>query len=424
MSQLGKYTSLNAPLETLTGNIGGAVYTTNNNINIVGTAGLVVTGTPGTSTLSISGATLAGIFVTDVGGPALTAANTISFINGSNISTDGSVANTVMVNLIDSPHVIGTVSADLGFVTSTGNLSLPATNVAGTQGVIEINGSSFIHALGTQNTFVGVDDGVFVTTGALNTGIGFNALNAVDAGNGNTAVGNSALLTSNGASDGNTAVGIGALKFATTATYNNAFGSAALQNLLTGTNNIALGSSAGIALVGAESNNIYLENSGVAAESNTIRIGEFASHTGAFMAGVANVAVANLELMTMDITSGEMGTTTYTPAAQFAWYVIAADQGALINTGYICNKVGLLTLTLPVAATAGDVIRITGINTAVGWRIAQNAAQIIYFGTANTTPGITGYIESTQVADTIEILCVVDNSDFQVISWIGNLTVI
>jgi hypothetical protein len=43
-----------APVETLTGNSGGAVPPTLNNINIVGSGGVTVTGNPGTSTLTIS----------------------------------------------------------------------------------------------------------------------------------------------------------------------------------------------------------------------------------------------------------------------------------------------------------------------------------------------------------------------------------
>lgn len=41
-------------VETLTGNSGGAVGPTGNNINIVGSGGVAVTGNPGTSTLTIS----------------------------------------------------------------------------------------------------------------------------------------------------------------------------------------------------------------------------------------------------------------------------------------------------------------------------------------------------------------------------------
>lgn len=43
-----------SPVETLTGNSGGAVPPTGNNINVVGTGGVLVTGNPGASTLTIT----------------------------------------------------------------------------------------------------------------------------------------------------------------------------------------------------------------------------------------------------------------------------------------------------------------------------------------------------------------------------------
>lgn len=43
-----------SPVQTLTGNSGGAVPPSANNINVVGTGAVVVTGSPGTSTLTIS----------------------------------------------------------------------------------------------------------------------------------------------------------------------------------------------------------------------------------------------------------------------------------------------------------------------------------------------------------------------------------
>ena len=43
-----------SPIQTLTGNSGGAVPPTANNINVVGSGAVTVTGNPGTSTLTIS----------------------------------------------------------------------------------------------------------------------------------------------------------------------------------------------------------------------------------------------------------------------------------------------------------------------------------------------------------------------------------
>jgi len=48
------------------------------------------------------------------------------------------------------------------------------------------------------------------------------------------------------------------------------------------------------------------------------------------------------------------------------WSVITADQTAVVNNGYICNKGSALVLTLPTTSAAGAILEVTGINTALG----------------------------------------------------------
>lgn len=109
--------------------------------------------------------------------------------------------------------------------------------------------------------------------------------------------------------------------------------------------------------------------------------------------------------------------------SSFTWSVITADQLAVVNEGYICDKAGLLNLQLPVTSAVGDLIRVTGINTAVGWRVEQGASQQIHIGISSTTIGATGYIESTNIRDSVEMVCVVADTEWNVISSIGNITV-
>lgn len=106
------------------------------------------------------------------------------------------------------------------------------------------------------------------------------------------------------------------------------------------------------------------------------------------------------------------------------WTVETGDIGAAVNHGYICNKAGTLVVTLPASAAVGDTIRVTGINTATGWQIAQNAGQTVYFGSSATTTGVGGYLQSTAIRDSVELICVVADTDFNVISSVGNITVI
>lgn len=113
-----------------------------------------------------------------------------------------------------------------------------------------------------------------------------------------------------------------------------------------------------------------------------------------------------------------------TGAASFTWSVITANQTAAVNNGYICNKGGTLALALPASSAVGDIIEVTGINTALGWQITQASGQQIFFGTSSTTSGATGTLTSSATRDSIRMVCVVANTIWNVISSIGNPTVV
>jgi len=110
-------------------------------------------------------------------------------------------------------------------------------------------------------------------------------------------------------------------------------------------------------------------------------------------------------------------------ASHLAFSVITADQTAAINTGYIANKGTLLTITLPTTAAVGSVIRVSGMNAGL-WKIAQNASGIIHFGKTDTTTGVGGYISSTLARDAVELVCCVANNEWNVISSVGNITIV
>lgn len=117
-------------------------------------------------------------------------------------------------------------------------------------------------------------------------------------------------------------------------------------------------------------------------------------------------------------------TITPTGAASFTWSVETLDQAMVVNHGYIANKAGTLALQLPAASAVGDVIEVTGINTALGWSITQGAGQTIYFGTSATTTGAGGSLTSTATRDSIRMVCVVANLNWNVLSSVGNITVV
>lgn len=95
--------------------------------------------------------------------------------------------------------------------------------------------------------------------------------------------------------------------------------------------------------------------------------------------------------------------------------VTGTSQAMAVNSGYISNNPALVTLTLPATAALGSTISIAG-KGAGGWKIAQNAGQEIFFGSSATTIGATGYLQSTQQFDSIELLCITADTQWTVIT--------
>jgi hypothetical protein len=127
---------------------------------------------------------------------------------------------------------------------------------------------------------------------------------------------------------------------------------------------------------------------------------------------------------TGDVATVAGGTLTWAaPVAQLLpWTdVTGTTQQAAVNNGYIANNAALVTITLPATAAVGKIIAIVG-KGAGGWKIAQNASQLINFGSVVTTTGATGYLSSTNAYDSIELVCVVANTTFVVRSSQGNIT--
>ena len=83
--------------------------------------------------------------------------------------------------------------------------------------------------------------------------------------------------------------------------------------------------------------------------------------------------------------------------------VTGTSQAMAVNTGYLADNAGLVTLTLPATAVQFSVIVVAGFG-AGGWKIAQNANQLINFGSAAaTTTGITGSLASTNRYDCVSL---------------------
>ncbi len=158
----------------------------------------------------------------------------------------------------------------------------------------------FSNTIGDQNTANGYKALYHNTTGSANTANGGNALLSTTTGGGNTATGVGALSSNTGGSF-DTAYGFNALFTGASGGFNTAIGALALE-ANTGFGNIALGISAGDNLTTGD-NNIDIGNEGVAAESDTIRIGTGQSAT--FIAGISGVAISGPAVVVNS--SGQLG---------------------------------------------------------------------------------------------------------------------
>lgn len=117
------------------------------------------------------------------------------------------------------------------------------------------------------------------------------------------------------------------------------------------------------------------------------------------------------------------GTLSASASAYYSYNTISGTtQSMSADVGYIPTNAALTTLTLPSTAAVGDHFKIVGYG-AGGWTLAQNASQVVNFGNAATTTGTGGSIASQNRYDSIELVCVVANTTFVVVSSQGNMTV-
>jgi len=104
--------------------------------------------------------------------------------------------------------------------------------------------------------------------------------------------------------------------------------------------------------------------------------------------------------------------------------VTGTSQSMSVDNGYITNNAGLVTATLPSTASVGEIVRVIGLG-AGGWKIAQNASQYIRWDESSvTTTGTSGYLESTDDHDAVELICTVTNNGWSVLSSKGNITIV
>jgi hypothetical protein len=128
------------------------------------------------------------------------------------------------------------------------------------------------------------------------------------------------------------------------------------------------------------------------------------------------------------LVSGNPGTSTLTitvPGSVFTWNVITSAnnvQQISVQNGYITKGAMSCIMLLPASANIGDTFEILGYGNL--WQLTQNAGQTIFYGKAQTTSGVGGSLTATMIKDRIEVICVTANTEFDVTTSIGNITVV
>lgn len=103
--------------------------------------------------------------------------------------------------------------------------------------------------------------------------------------------------------------------------------------------------------------------------------------------------------------------------------VTGATQALSVQHGYVTDRGGGVTYTLPATATFGDVIKIDG---KLGLTtIAQNANQAIRMGSSISTTGAGGSVAGTNLGDCITLRCTTGGASTIWIAenWVGSWTV-
>jgi hypothetical protein len=372
--------------------------------------------------------------------PATTTINQILYSSANNVIGEITTANSAALvtsstgvptftsSMTNGQLVIGSTGATPVVGSITGSGSITVTPGAGTiqisssaSGVVNSGTANELAYYATTGSAVSglasANNGVLVTSGLGVPSIGSTLPTAVQ-GNitsvgtigsgtwqGNTvAVGYGGTGATSIGANGTLAQSNGSIYTFTTATYPS-----------TTTANRLLYSSATNTvtdLATANSATLVTNSTGVPSWTSSMTNGQVligstgATPVPATITGTAGITVTN-GAGTITISGGGGG---------YTWTeVTGTSQAMAANSGYITNNPALVTLTLPTTAALGTTLSIAG-KGAGGWKIAQNAGQEIFFGSSATTIGATGYLQSTQQFDSIELLCITADNQWTVIT--------
>jgi hypothetical protein len=394
-------------LDTLTGNSGGSVSPTANNIDTVGAGSITIVGNPGTSTLTteLTGLTNHNVLI---GAGTATITNVAPSTAGFVLTSNGAAA--------DPSFQAVTISGAV--TTITGNSGGAESPLAGNFNIL---GTGSITIAGSPNTETVQLTGL--TNHAILVGAGTATI---------TKVGPSAttgqVLQNNAAADPSYSTATYPSIATTTGTILRADGTNWVKTTSTFADTYPAsdllysnGANTVTGLATANQSVLTTTTAGIPtwqsmATDGAVLIGSTAGNpVAAVLTAGTGISIAN----------GSNSITISAAASGFTWHDVTSGSATLAaNNGYIADKSTLTTFTLPTNNAFGDEIKIVGKGSG-GWTVVYGAGQNIILSSSTTTT-TTGNLASTNQNDCCELVCTtasVTAPIFTVVSSIGNLAI-
>jgi len=441
--------------QTITGDSGGALPPTAGNWNIIGGTGVTTSGAG--STLTINASAAAATTYQEDTGSATSAGNILNLLGTSaqGLSTSGAGNTVTFTNatattgqrgvLFLATNAQAIAGSDAGnAVTSAALAAKLGTQTAHSLAIFE-GVSSALVALGAATNgqlpigSTGADPvlatltagtGVTITNGAgsitIATASGVATTYTEDTGTATPSAGNLNIL-------GTAVQGISTSGAGSTVTITAATATTAQKGVVELATNAQ-------AIAGTDPNNA-VTSAALAAKLGTQTAHSIAIFEGTSSALTALGAATNGQLPIgstgadpvlatitagtgISITNGAGSITIASVGEGLTWQTITASQTLAVKNGYICiSPGGALALALPTVSAVGDIIEVT-LDGATSFSITQGVGQQIRFAASVTTSGAGGSITTTAQGDTLRMVCSVANTRWNVLSSIGNLTIV
>jgi hypothetical protein len=170
----------------------------------------------------------------------------------------------------------------------------------------------------------------------------------------------------------------------TTGSYNSFVGNYSGFNNTTGSNNTFVGFNAGLNAAPAANNNIYVSSLGGPSDNGTIRIGDPASQTAAYIAGVSGASTSSGVPVFVD-SNGKLGTGGGSVSFSQITGTVASSQ----LTGMYTNPISLSNSSNVITGSfTGNGAGLTGVRSGLNWPVVPLSAdyniQISDFATPTT----------------------------------------